>query len=158
MFHRPSYLSTLGNSVWFTYGSFLGETVGKGFEKTTSMRYHWSLAIFGLFSPLKERLSLLAWLCYSFLITASYGGELRAFLMRPVPQEPIETARDIVDRASGWRAVDYGDGLWQMWRDLPYDGLEELFEGMEMARYEAFPVEYVGILVQARKICNSVVR
>ena len=40
IFHRPSYLSTLGNSAWFTYGSFLGETVGANFELTTSMRYH----------------------------------------------------------------------------------------------------------------------
>ena len=143
IFCRPSYLSTLGNSAWFTYGSFLGETVGANFEQTTSMRYHWRWTTFGPFSPSNKRLSLLSWLCYSFVVTASYGGELRAFLMRPMPGDPIETVRDIVDRATRWRAVDYGDGFWDKWKHAS-DGMRELVEGMERVEYKPFPVKLVG--------------
>ncbi len=63
--------------------------------------------------------------------------------MRPVPGEPIETVRDIVDRAAGWRAVDYGDGFWDKWKHAS-EGMRELVEGMERVEYKPFPVKLVG--------------
>ncbi len=82
---------------------------------------------------------------YSFLITSFYGGELRAFLLKPVLLSPIDTVQDIVESGSKWKAVDYGDFLWIALSNASFiDGIEQFSEEMEFVDYNPFPIDYVS--------------
>ncbi len=54
--------------------------------------------------------------------------------------------RDIIESGRGWRAVDYGDGVWDT-LDLRFaalgGGIKQFFDGMELLGYSEFPLEHV---------------
>ncbi len=88
---------------------------------------------------------MVVWLWYSFIITASYGGELRAFLLKPKLKSPIDTYRDIVGSGHSWTAVDYNDGLWDYMAYINViDGVQEFVQDIHYVEYKDFPFEYVS--------------
>ena len=47
------------------------------------------------------------WLLFAFLITSGYGGNLRAFLMNPILEPPINTLDDMLSSGYPWEQVSY---------------------------------------------------
>jgi len=60
--------TSLGNCTWFTFATFIGESV---------MRYEGKIDI----TPL--RIVIGSWYFYALIITASYAGEIRSFFIKP---------------------------------------------------------------------------
>ena len=86
------------------------------------------------------------WLWYSFIVTASYGGELRAFLLKPKLNSPIDTIMDI---------VDYGDGMWNNIASLSeFKGIQKFIREKIEVEYKDFPLEYVSMYIQYALSCH----
>ncbi len=93
-------------------------------------------------------MAVVIWLWYSFIITALYGGELRAVLLKPVSEAPLDTIRDILDSPHSWSFVDYGDGLWNYFATVfNTDGLPEFVRDSNVVEFRNFPLEYVSAVV-----------
>ena len=87
----------------------------------------------------------MVWLWYSFIITASYGGELRAFLLKPKLNSPINSYKDVVDSGLPWKVADYADGVWEFLAYLnDIDGIQEFVRDKHDVQYKDFPFEYVS--------------
>ena len=87
----------------------------------------------------------MVWLWYSFIITASYGGELRAFLLKPKLNSPINSYKDVVDSGLPWKVADYDDGVWEFLAYLnDIDGIQEFVRDKHDVQYKDFPFEYVS--------------
>ncbi len=84
---------------------------------------------FSYFKPLEQKESLRiiyvsflfcsrffvgSWLWSSFLLTASYGGELRAFILAPEFSGLIDSFPEAVDSGMRRKLVDYGDGMYEV--------------------------------------------
>jgi len=84
------------------------------------------------------RIGVMVWLIFSFLITASYSGNLRAFLMTPERDKPIESIQDLFESGLNWNSVDYSlvDLIVQ---NTPDDQkLQEFWKEKEVAEYEDY--------------------
>ena len=82
------------------------------------------------------------WLMYGFIMTAAYGGQLRASLLSPDFIEPINTIRDIVDSGLTWEIVDYGDTTFATMKNQ--DGYDILMEKKKDIPFKNFPFETVS--------------
>ncbi len=81
----------------------------------------------------------MVWLVFAFLATMSYGGNLRAFLLKPQYPEPIETVNDILESGLNWKMVVYGDHFERhIVKNEP-----RLWNGKEVVGYRDFPFEVV---------------
>ncbi len=141
------YWTRIENSAWYTYGTFMGESITGTInsEQAWAIRYterdRGYVINFKVFFP---RLIGAIWLWYSFIMTAAYGGALRAVLLNPGRKETVDTVKDIVDLSSTWRAVDYGDGFWSDMLRLGIDGMQEFHDGLERVKYKDFPLYHVS--------------
>ena len=54
-----------------------------------------------------QRCVICVWLLFAFLITSGYGGNLRAFLMNPILEPPINTLDDMLSSGYPWEQVSY---------------------------------------------------
>ena len=88
--------STKGKfTLLYTFGTLLGENV-------------WNIP--------KQKIGLIrvtlgTWLIGCVIISASYGGELRAFLMTPNYEKEIDTMKDVLDSGLPWNLILYGEEI-----------------------------------------------
>ena len=77
--HRSKFndWSTMYNSIWNTYGIFMGEC-SSNLKSTKALK-----------------LLMALWMLYCFIICASYGGVVKAFLTSPQFSSAIETPQDV---------------------------------------------------------------
>ncbi len=83
----------LGNCFNYIIGTLLGENVGA----------IWKIRGKSL------RLLLGIWICASLILGASFGGNLRAFLLKGTYEKPINTADDILKSGIKWDMKIYGE-------------------------------------------------
>ena len=69
------------NSLWFTYGTFIGEAI----TRDTKSEKAYAL-----------RIVIAIWLIYCLILSQSYAGSLKAFLTSPQRSEPIDTLEQVV--------------------------------------------------------------
>ncbi len=87
---------------------------------------------------------LSTWLLCALVLSASYSGSLRAFLVAPLSRSAVDTAEDVLDSGLPWNMVDYGSV-----RDLVARGegnppaLQRLLDGMVTVEFSDFPVDRV---------------
>lgn len=84
-----------------------------------------------------------AWLLFGLVISASYGGSLRAHILKPEYTSPVDTVADIVDSGLPWNFVMYGEDLE---RQIPTRGrddpvLEKFWEQKILLDFETFPFQ-----------------
>ena len=60
-------------------------------------------------SILLFRITIAIWILYSLVITSSYMGNLRAFLITPTFTEPINTLAEVIESGLEWGLVLYGE-------------------------------------------------
>ena len=91
------------------------------------------------------------WFIFTFLITSSYSGNLRAFLLKPDLSPPIELLSDIVNSGIPWKVVMYGD-LAQSWSStlMHNDAYRRYWEGKIPLKFTDFPFEVVKAPVLER--------
>ena len=68
------------NSLWFTYGTFIGEAITRDTKSEKAYALRFVIAI---------------WLIYCLILSQSYAGSLKAFLTSPQRSEPIDTLEQV---------------------------------------------------------------
>lgn len=48
-------------------------------------------------------------MCFSIVVTVSYGGSLKAYLTEPPLTAPLRTLQEVVDSGLSWDFVPYGE-------------------------------------------------
>nr|XP_040569314.1 glutamate receptor ionotropic, delta-2-like [Lepeophtheirus salmonis] len=86
--------STMKSSLWFSYGTFVGESVTRDTKSHDARALRWAIAV---------------WFIYCFVMSAAYGGELKAYLTTPTFSNPINTLEDVVENDLPWGMILYGE-------------------------------------------------
>ncbi len=98
------------------------------------------------------RLVVGVWLLYSFVITASYGGNLSAFLLKPEFSQPINKVEDVVSSGLPWSMVLYGEEIESYLEQSEMPVEQKLWEeGKTVIPYEEFPINEVLLLYSTRR-------
>ncbi len=99
--------------------------------------------VFTLLRSIFHRTVTGGWLMSSLIITASYGGNLRAFLLMPKYTLPIENMKEVVESALPWTMVLYGEEV-ETYLEQSVDPVEKGFwDGKTVIPYNEFPLEQV---------------
>lgn len=92
---------------------------------------------------------------YAFIVTASYGGNLRGFLTNPGTTEPINTVKDMVSSELPWNIVLYGE-------DVEYDLsvsqdplVKKLWDKKEVVVHQRMPYERVSLYIGATLVYST---
>ncbi len=88
---------------------------------------------------------------YAFIMTAAYGGELRAALLKPKYGPTIDSIKDIVDSGLPWKLVNYGDTVVEVALQEE-EGYDAFMADREFLPYNDFPFETVCPLTQEKAI------
>ncbi len=106
------------------------------------------------------------WMWVALVALSSYSGNLKAFLMTPTIDKPVESLADLVKSNLKWNFVLYGEPsekvletsqdpvlkkFWQnkevvKYKDFPYERMKEVYKGNSvMIEY----VDYIRTIVEA---------
>ena len=84
--------STMKEAGWYCYGTIIGESITRDTksEKAVSLRFVFWIMI-PIFSNNNKpfRWVIAFWILYCLVISASYSGELRAYMINPSYTSPI---------------------------------------------------------------------
>ncbi len=87
----------------------------------------------------KTRAIVIVYLWFAFLATVSYGGNLRAFLLRPEVPEPINSVDHMGLSGKEWKMVVYNDQL----EHTIAERVPQLWDPKVPVGYNDFPFEIV---------------
>ena len=145
--------STWPEAAWFALGTFVGENIakeGRRFSRANALRCENTRfprqreRSRYLYSPsLNNRFVVACWMLFSFILTAGYGGSLRAFLLKPDFNDPIDNMEDIVEGALPWNIVLYGVELDNYLETSPDPVVRQFWEGKTVVEYDDFPFQRV---------------
>ncbi len=143
--------SSWTRAAWYAFGTLVGESITRDTKSSgaNSLRYQWSTQVplrgpFHSCERLNSRVILSVWILYAFLLTAGYGGSLRAFFLRPEYRDPIDTMEDIVESGLPWKIVLYGVELDNYLETSQDPVVRKFWEGKTVIPYDEFPFEHVG--------------
>ncbi len=78
--HPLPHWSSLPRSLWYCYGTFIGESITRDTRSASANALRWVLAV---------------WVLYCFILATSYAGNLKAFLTTPEYTKPINTLAEV---------------------------------------------------------------
>ena len=109
--------------------------------------------IFALFNnSFPFRIVIGGWLFSSLVMTASYGGNLRAFLLRPQYSKPINNMEDVVTSGLPWTMALYGEEV-ELYLARSEDPVEKRFwEGKTVIPYTDFPIVEMREVFEGRRV------
>jgi len=65
----------MGGAAWYAFGTLIGESI----TRDTRSEGAWAL-----------RFAIGVWILFAFVIGAGYGGNLRAFILKPTNKDPVD--------------------------------------------------------------------
>ncbi len=89
------------------------------------------------------RVLSMSWYTFALIITAAYGGNLRAYLLKPDMHPAVETISDVVNSGLPWSMVQWGDTLGVSLSLAQDQDTKTFWEDMKSAEYTNFPYEIV---------------
>jgi len=91
------------------------------------------------------RILIIVWLTFSFLMTASYSGNLRAYLLTPDRAKPVDSLIELFESGLPWDMVPYSavDGVLQ--HSSPDEPIIKFWKEKENATYDDYIFERVSI-------------
>ncbi len=116
--------SLLGQAAWYAFGTLIGESI----TRDTRSERAWAL-----------RSVVGGWLLFSFILTASYGGNLRAFFMTPKYTEPVENMLDVVESGLPWTMTITGEEIETYLANTEEPVEQQLWAGKTVVPYSDFP-------------------
>ncbi len=123
------YWTKLDQSVWYTLGTLLGENITRKHLKNA-----WAVRCIGG-----------GWSLFALVIMFSYGGSLRAHLLKPRQTDTIDTVPDIVNSGLSWYMPFYGESYDRLRAGRDDDDLKRFWD--ENSRTDSahtdFPYESV---------------
>ncbi len=102
------------------------------------------------------RMMACEWFIFAFLITTTYGGNLRAFLLTPQLSESIETVDEVITSGMPWKVVIYGDEG-QSWNENHTNPAVRYYWANKVPmKFTEFPFEAVSLHLNCGKSVCSV--
>ncbi len=105
------------------------------------------------------------WIWVSFIVLSSYGGNLRAFLLRPRVPKPINSIKDLVGSRLPWNMVLYGEPIEKVLEETPDPIFRKFWEEKEVVPYKPLPYDrmidvYKGnsVMVEYTQFVQNMVR
>lgn len=89
------------------------------------------------------RIFIGAWLIWAFIIVASYGGNLRAFLLYPSYSEPLDTLQRLADKGITAEVHEYGNQIEAHIEQSKDPVLQKVWGNRKDIPYQEFPMEPV---------------
>lgn len=116
-------LDEMVEAAWYSFGTMLGE----GEEVKSASKSHalrWLLA---------------TWMLFCLVVTASYAGNLKAFLTTPAFTTPINTLKEVVDSGLPWGMVLYGEEEEEMMARSTDPVIKTIWNDKYVAEYSPTP-------------------
>ncbi len=82
-----------------------------------------------------------------FVVTASYSGSLRAFLITPAMEKVIETYEQLVNSDLTWTIVLFGEPIEEDMAKHQDPSRQKFWKEKEVVEYEDFPYERVNFTI-----------
>ncbi len=80
---------------------------------------------------------------FALITTATYGGTLRAYMLRPEYSSPISTMEEIVTSGLTWNYVLYGDEFETLLASQTDKVSRTFWENKKIVPYDEYPVHRV---------------
>ncbi len=80
----------------------------------------------------------------SLVTTASYGGNLRAYLMNPEPRDPIDTLEEVVESGLPFNMAMYGESTERLLAESDDPVKRRFWREKVVVEYDQFPYDRVG--------------
>ena len=125
------YWCALAASFWYAYATLLSESITRHHH----VKRAWAV-----------RVCIAGWLLFGVVMATSYGGNLRAHVLRPDLSAPIDSLGKILDSGLPWNMVLYGTALDKViFARMEDDPVLRRFIGGRMdAEYDSFPFRRVS--------------
>lgn len=94
--------------------------------------------------PCFARSTVGLWLLSAFVLSVSWGGELRAFILKPEYSSPIDSVHDVLDSGLPYTMVLFGGEIEQHLMERPERHYQELWKGKTVVDYQECPYERVS--------------
>jgi len=124
--------SSVYNSVWYTYGTLIGESITRDLNSAGANGVRWLIG---------------AWILYCLILSSSYSGNLKAFLTTPGIGLPIDTLKDVLDSGLSWGMVLYGEEEEEMMAESPDPVIQRIWQEKEVKPYSPTVAEVDSVLV-----------
>ena len=98
----------------------------------------WCLLV--LYTP---RMVMGTWILACFIITAGYGGTLRAFLTQPSYSKPIDNFQEVLDLGIPFDYAPIGEEIEEVWANSKDPFIRRLWDNMIFIPYEQYITERV---------------
>ncbi len=99
-----------------------------------------------------SRLFIGVWLWSAFLLTAGYGGNLRAFLMNPPLEDPIDSLQEVADSGLPWEMGIYGEDVEMEMARSEDPLMRTIWEGKVPVLGEPFAFEKVAKVAAGKTV------
>ncbi len=83
------------------------------------------------------------WLSLSLVLTAMYGGSLRAIMLKPEVSSTIETLADVVNSGLPWHMVLYGENIEHHLATKEDEVTKRFWTEKRVVEYNEYPIELV---------------
>jgi len=125
---KLKHWSSPGASTWYSFGTLIGESI----TRDTKSDKAWAL-----------RIIVGCWIISAFILSAAYGGNLRAFFLTPSIEPPIDSMAEVVGNGLPWTMTVTGEEIetYLANTDIPLE--KALWDGKTEVPYSHFPHEQV---------------
>ena len=134
-------------TFWYVYGTFFEMTITHPIipRQFTSLRYlrllieEYAVPMIYFF-----RVAVMTWLLAGMILSASYGGSLKAFLTKPMYSKTITTYEELVNAGLPWDMVLYGEEIEVFLEQTNDEVLSKLWKEKIIAEYDQYLTERVS--------------
>ncbi len=129
--------SVFSGASWYTFGTLIGESI----TRDTHSEGAWGM-----------RLCIGVWLLAAFLLTAGYGGNLRAFLMNPPLDDPIDSLEGVLASGLPWEMGIYGEDVEMDMAQSEHPTMKAIWDGKIPVLSEKFGFKRVAKVSEGRTV------
>ena len=115
---------TFNASVWYTYGTLIGESITRDTKTSKAVALRWVVG---------------TWIIFCFVMMSAYGGELKAYLTQKSYTSPIATLQDILESGLPWGMIFYGELEQQIMETSSDPTIKAIWDGMTEFPYTPKP-------------------
>ncbi len=88
-----------------------------------------------------NRILFRVWLWVAFIVLSAYGGNLKAFLLRPKVPKPINSLEDLFNSGVPWNMVLFGEPIEKVLEETQDPVFKKFWEEKEVVPYKPFPYD-----------------
>ena len=104
-----------------------------------------SYTLYKYFVEFISRCLIAVWIYYALLLTAGYGGNLRAFLLQPMYEDSIDDMQDMINSQIPWEIGLSGENVEVQMAESNHPLMKKVWDEKIEVWYEAIALDAVSI-------------